>query len=442
MYMIQPAGRPVSLSLSNGWSRFVNNEFAQGSGSNFIKAAKIGTPAVVRITVRNKAIPIWDIGSLVSSGSGVVITADGYIATNHHVLAPGNLYEVTFNDGHKFKATLTGSDQSTDIAVLKIDRDDCPYLTMANSDSVQVGQWVIAIGNPYQLNSTVTSGIVSAKGRTIDLLKGEYPLEYFIQTDAIFNEGNSGGALLNEEGELIGINTAIFTRSGKFEGYSFAIPSNIVRKMVGDIISYGKVQRAVLGVGIQDITDRLARRIGEPIGSGVYINKVNPDSPASEAGLRTGDIIISINGTNIRTYPALQEQVALYQPGDKVNIRYRRGGTIHIAEVELMPLKIESKKTVVRTDAPLKGIGLELRDDEGIPDPGIIVQDVIPGSSAARAGIKPGFKISEINGVVVTTIDQFINQLSKNQYRILLRGIEPESGLVTEYSIVKPVSGL
>ncbi len=442
MWLIQPVGRPVSLSSSNGWSRFVNDAFVPGSGSSFIKAAKIGTPAVVRITVRNKALPIWDIGSIVSSGSGVLITEDGYVVTNHHVLAPGNLYEVTLNDGRKYKATLTGSDQSTDVAVLKIDKSDCPYLTLANSDSVQVGQWVIAIGNPYQLNSTVTSGIVSAKGRTIDLLKGEYPLEYFIQTDAIFNEGNSGGALLNEDGELIGINTAIFTRSGKFEGYSFAIPSNIVRKMVRDIISYGKVQRAVLGVGIQDISDRLSKRIGEEVGSGVYINRVNPQSPAAEAGLQQGDIIVSINGTAVNTYPALQEQVALYQPGDMVNIRYRRNGKVHNAEIELMPLNTEPHKTVIRNDAPLQGIGLEVRYDEGHPESGIIVQNVIPAGSAARAGIKPGFLISEINGVEVSGIDQFIQQLSKNQNRILLRGIDPESGLTTEYSIVKSVSGL
>ncbi|MCO6460857.1 MAG: trypsin-like peptidase domain-containing protein [Saprospiraceae bacterium] len=441
MWWFQPSSRSVSISSDNSWSRFVSAGLPVGANTNFIYAAKIAVPAVVRITVRNKTLPIWDYGSIVSSGSGVLITADGYIVTNHHVIASGNKYEVMLDDGKKYDATVIGSDESSDIAVLKIDRDHCPYLTFGNSDSVKVGQGVIAIGNPFRLNSTVTSGIVSGKSRTIDLLQGDYPLESFIQTDAVFNEGNSGGALVDEHGELIGINTAIYTRTGEFEGYSFAIPSNIVRKMSRDIITYGKVQRAFLGIGIEDITDRISKRTGEEPGSGVYVNRVNPNTSAADAGLQRGDIILSINGIPVRSYPALQEQIALYQPGDKVNINFRRGQNNLNIVVELMSPIASDKKVIIRSDTPLKDLGIELRYNTDRPDAGIIVQSVMKGSYADRAGLKQGFIIREVNGVAVENIDMLLSELSKNQNKVLFRGNNPGSRKTVAYSIIKSAVG-
>lgn len=442
MKLLQPSDKPVSISSDNAWSRFVNDAFDPGTGNSFVKAARIGMPAVVRITVRNRAFQLWESGSVVSSGSGVFISGDGYIVTNHHVLSGGNLYEITSNDGKKYEATLIGSDESTDIAVLKIEKQHCPYLTLANSDSVQVGQWVIAIGNPYQLNSTVTSGIVSGKGRTIDLLKGDYPLESFIQTDAVFNEGNSGGALINEAGELIGINTAIFTRSGKFEGYSFAIPSNIVRKMVRDIISYGKVQRAMLGVGIEDITDRLSRRIGEEPNTGVYVNRVSAGSAAAKAGLMTGDIITAVNGVRISNYPALQEQIALFQPGDAVNVQFRRKGAVSTVEVILSSPAATGPGVIIRSEAPLRDLGLEIRYAVERPENGLVIHSVIKGGPADRARIRPGFEIHEVNGVEVDQIEALLREVSKNQSRLILKGIDGETGQQAQYTIVRPGTGL
>jgi len=441
MRWVLPNEHKVSFSTENGWSAFVNGVIPASSGNNFIKAAKIGIPAVVRITVRNKTLPIWDFGSIVSSGSGVLITSDGYIVTNFHVISAGSLYEVMINDGKKYTASLIGSDESSDMAVLKIDREDCPYLSFANSDSVQIGQWVIAIGNPYRLNSTVTSGIISGKGRTIDLLKGDYPLESFIQTDAVFNEGNSGGALINVAGELIGINTAIFTRSGNFEGYSFAIPSNIVRKMTRDLINYGKVQRAILGIGIEDISDRINKRTGEEPGSGVYINRVTDGTSAARAGLQRGDIIYSINGITVLSYPALQEQIALYQPGDKVNIAFRRGQNKMKIEVELMSPVASERRVIIRSDAPLKEIGMEVRYNMDNPEDEITVQSVVRDSYADKAGVRQGFIIREVNGVDVKSIDKLVEELSKNQNRIVLRGMNIGSHKVVTYSIIKSTLG-
>ena len=445
-YLLYPVNNNVEISESNAWSKFVNDEFpneAPANGNIFVKAARIGNPAVVRIAVKNSSYEFWnESGPVVSAGSGVMISIDGYIVTNHHVLAAGNKFEVTTADKKKYIATLTGSDESTDIAVLKIDKTYCPYLTMANSDSVQVGQYVIAIGNPYQLNSTVTSGIVSAKGRTIDLLKGEYPLESFIQTDAVFNEGNSGGALINAEGELIGVNTAIFTKSGKFEGYSFAIPSNIVRKMVSDIISYGKVQRAMLGVGIEDITDRLGKKIGAEPESGVYVNRVSKSSAAEKSGLKSGDIITGINGVPVYTYPHLQEQIALFKPGDIVNVTYNRSGKNFSTEIKLTS-PVSPGNVIIRSDKELRPLGLELREGFGKGlDAGVVVHSITSKSQLNTSGMRSGFIIMEINGVDINTVEEMINEINKNSTQLLFKGIYPDSDKTYQYKFIRPSVGM
>ncbi|NRA50488.1 MAG: trypsin-like peptidase domain-containing protein, partial [Phaeodactylibacter sp.] len=258
--------------------------------------------------------------------SGVIIAKDGYIITNHHVIEDGATYEITMYDKRKLEAELIGSDPTTDLALLKVDARGLKPVLYGDSDQVEVGQWVLAVGNPFNLSSTVTAGIVSAKARNINILRGSYSIESFIQTDAVVNPGNSGGALVNERGELIGINTAIISESGGYEGYSFAIPSNLVRKVVRDIREFGEVQRAILGVGIAEVNGEIAGQQSLPGVAGVYINNVSRGSSAAEAGLREGDVLISINSIKTNSVPELQEQIALFRPGDKISLEFYRDG--------------------------------------------------------------------------------------------------------------------
>jgi len=432
----------------NAWSKFVNQNFVSSSSYppiDFINAAKIGTPAVVKIAVRNGGYEFWnnEENAVISEGSGVVISEDGYIVTNHHVISMGNSFEVMTSDKKKWKANLIGSDESTDIAVLKINKSSLPFLSLGNSDSVQIGQWVIAIGNPYQLSSTVTSGIVSAKGRTIDLLKGAYPLESFIQTDAVFNEGNSGGALLNARGELIGVNTAIFTKSGKFEGYSFAIPSNIVRKMVSDIMSYGKVQRAMLGVGIEDISDALSKKIGVDPETGVFINRISQGSAAEKAGMLYGDIITEINGKIVRSCPALQEQIALYKPGDIVNVKYLRNKNSFMGSLTLTSPISTASDVIIRSDLELKAIGIELR--EQVMRSGekvVIVHTIYRNTPAGKTSMESSFVINEVNGMKVSSADDVISEIRKNNSQLILKGRYRNMNKNYEYQINRQGTGL
>lgn len=257
-------------------------------------------------------------------GSGVVIAPDGYIVTNNHVVEGARKIEVTFNDKHVREARVIGTDPTTDIALIKVDATDLEFLTFGDSDKVRVGEWVLAVGNPFNLTSTVTAGIVSAKARNINIL-GEGTIESFIQTDAAVNPGNSGGALVNTKGELIGINAAIASRTGSYVGYSFAIPSNIARKVVEDFMLYGRLQRAYLGVTIAEITEELAEKEGLEELSGVYVNDVAPEGSAKKAGIKAGDIILSINDLTVDTRSQLIGVVAQFRPGDKVDVKVKRG---------------------------------------------------------------------------------------------------------------------
>ncbi len=288
--------------------------------TDFVATSKKVTAAVVNINALSTS------GYRVSSGSGVVISSDGYLITNHHVVEEGATIEATFSNKRKMEATLIGSDPATDLALLKVSARDLRPLEYGNSDEVEVGQWVLAVGNPFNLSSTVTAGIVSAKARNINILRDSYSIESFLQTDAVVNPGNSGGALVNEQGELIGINTAIISESGGYEGYSFAIPSNLVRKVIRDIREFGAVQRAILGVGISDVTDEVAAELSLPAISGVYVTNVSRGSSAAEAGLRQGDVIISINGVKTNSVPELQEQVAQFRPGERISLEFFREG--------------------------------------------------------------------------------------------------------------------
>lgn len=310
--------------------RLVNNEEAPLNAdpkewvlsppADFVATSKLVTAAVVNINTLSAS------GYRVSSGSGVIISSDGYIITNHHVVEDGSSFEVTLYNKRKLAAELIGSDPTTDLALIKVEARNLRPLVYGDSEKAEIGQWVMAVGNPFNLSSTVTAGIVSAKARNINILRGSYSIESFIQTDAVVNPGNSGGALVNEQGELIGINTAIISESGGYEGYSFAIPSNLVRKVIRDIREFGQVQRAILGVGISEVTDKIAADLALPIVAGVYVTNVGSGSSAAEAGLRSGDVIISINGAKTNSMPELQEQVALFRPGDRISLEFYREG--------------------------------------------------------------------------------------------------------------------
>lgn len=273
---------------------------------------------------------------VMGAGSGVIISPDGYIVTNNHVVENAQDITVTLNDKREFPATIVGTDPQTDLALVKIECDGLPTLTFGNSDEVRIGEWVLAVGNPFNLTSTVTAGIVSAKARNLDILGENTSIESFIQTDAAVNQGNSGGALVNASGELIGINSAIASHTGYYTGYSFAIPSNIARKVVGDLKEYGMVQRAVLAVTIQEVDNNVAQELNLSQVKGVCITSVADDGAAYRAGLQQYDVITSINGSEVNSVSELREVMAQYSPGDRVEVAYLRNGSSHKTPLTLL----------------------------------------------------------------------------------------------------------
>ena len=273
-------------------------------------------------------------------GSGVIITTDGYILTNNHVVQDAERISVTLNDRRELPARLVGNDPATDLAVIKIEADSLTYIPFGNSDRVRVGEPVLAIGNPFNLTSTVTSGIISAKARNMHIIdnprSNETPLESFLQTDAAVNSGNSGGALVNSRAELIGIVTAIASGNGNYIGYSFAIPSNLAVKVAGDLQRYGYVQRGYLGVQVTEVDANVAQQTGARAIKGLYVAKVTPDCAAARAGIRQGDIILHVAGKEVNTFAEMMEELGLFSPGDEVEVDYERGGHTHTATVRLL----------------------------------------------------------------------------------------------------------
>ena len=257
-------------------------------------------------------------------GSGVILSEDGYIVTNNHVIEDGQKIKVILNDKREFEARLVGTDPSTDIALLKIDAEKLPYITYGNSNALKLGEWVLAVGNPFNLTSTVTAGIVSSMGRNLQINPDQLAIESFIQTDAAVNPGNSGGALVNQQGNLVGINTAIASRTGSYTGYSFAVPVSIVKKVVEDLKEFGEVQRALLGVNIGDVNAEIAEELKLDKVEGVYIINVTENGAAKEAGIKSGDVIINVEGEQIKTSAELQEKISQYRPGDDVKVTVLR----------------------------------------------------------------------------------------------------------------------
>ncbi len=399
---------------------------------DFTDAAEQVTPAVVNIkAVESKRTSFWGGGAFSSSsGSGVIISPDGFIVTNNHVIEDGDEYEITLNDKREFRAEMIGFDPSTDLALLKVEAENLPYVAFGNSDKIRVGEWVLAVGNPFNLESTVTAGIVSAKGRSINILDDQYSIESFIQTDAAVNPGNSGGALVSTEGKLVGINTAIITQSGRYEGYSFAVPSNLVQKVIRDLKDFGVVQRGMLGVGIDQVDDELAKELGLDAVEGVYLKNVQMGGGAYDAGLEKGDVIISINDVPTRTMPELQEQVARYRPGNTVILEYIRDGKISRADV-ILKNKSNSTSLVSMQGNDfemLKDLGFELREltaDEQrrLRVNGIMVKSVYRGSKIERTNMDPGFIITKINEVEINDIESFMAELKNAQDKVMLEGI-------------------
>jgi Do/DeqQ family serine protease len=440
-----------------------SSAYAAPEGLNFVAAAAATTPAVVHVMTEYKAEPQRQSrmqmdplfrqffgdqfedqqrgqqpqGGGEGSGSGVIIAANGYIVTNNHVIDKASKITVVLDDKRKYDAELVGADPSTDLAVLKVKADNLPFIKYGNSDEVKVGQWVLAVGNPFNLNSTVTAGIVSAKGRSIGILarsQDNMGIESFIQTDAVVNPGNSGGALVNTNGDLVGINSAISSHTGSFEGYAFAVPSSIVSKVVDDLLKYKVVQRALLGVRIQEVDARLASEKKLNTLNGVYVQGLTPGSSAAAAGLKMGDIITDINGITVNTSAQLQEQVSRFRPGDKIKVGYLRGDNKEMATATLFNA---SNTTAVVKEMPA-GASISYEGAKFSPVPARLQNELgveggaqisnVKGSNFKETGMAEGFIITRIDKSPVrkpSDVKNFLDQ-AKDNSGALVEGVYPD----------------
>jgi Do/DeqQ family serine protease len=371
-------------------------------------------------------------GPLQGAGSGVIISPEGYIVTNNHVVQDASKIEIVLNDKRSYEGTIVGTDASTDLAVVKIKETNLPFLGYGNSDDLQIGEWVLAVGNPFNLTSTVTAGIVSAKARNINILgtPDGTSIESFIQTDAAVNRGNSGGALVNTRGELVGINAAIASGNGFYAGYSFAIPVNIVKKVVSDLIDYREVQRAFLGVSIREIDSKFAEEQGIKGLRGVYVSEVNDGSAAKEAGIQKGDVITAINKITVNSTSELLEQVSRYRPGEKVVVGISRDGVDKVFNVTLRNrdgnmslVENESKDILPDLGAKMQVASGDLLRKLGV-DHGVQVTELGDGL-LRNAGIREGYVITEIDKKPIRSVDDISKILSNKKGGILLEGVYP-----------------
>lgn len=367
------------------------------------------------------------------SGSGVIVNPEGFIVTNNHVIDGAREIEVSLNNNRSYPATIVGTDPATDLALLKIKSDaPLPVVPFGDSESLNVGEWVLAVGNPFDLTSTVTAGIVSAKARNINLLRPDYnreifPVESFIQTDAAVNPGNSGGALVNIRGELVGINTAIASKTGSYSGYSFAVPSSIVRKVSEDLMAYGRVQRAFLGVNVADVNQSIAEELELDNAEGVYVSGLTAVGGAEDAGMETGDVILEIDGSPVRNVPELQERVSKYRPGDWVELLCIRGGELKTLQVELRDAT-GSTRIVDRSEAEwIEALGAQLTplsaedNREFGGQGGVVVRKIRPGN-LLDAGIREGFVITEVDGREVKEVSDLVQAFASAEGGLLIEG--------------------
>ena len=439
-------------------ANYVGKTSADKIDFDFTTAAEMATPGVVHITSTVKEPAYAQQGEIpdafkgffgdeffgrngqraepqprMGSGSGVIIRSDGYIVTNNHVVADASEIKVTLNDNRSFDAEVVGTDPNTDLALVKIKADNLPALVIANADNVKVGEWVLAIGNPFNLESTVTAGIVSAKGRNINILEDRSAIESFIQTDAAINPGNSGGALVNLQGELVGINTAIATPTGVYAGYGFAVPSTIMKKVVEDLIAYGKVQRAYLGVVIRNLDSKLVKEKHLSINEGVYVDSLMENGSAKAAGLKQGDVIVMMDGHVIKNSSQLQENLAGHKPGDNVSITVLRNGNEKMLTASLKNVTGDTGLVKAYKDDVLKGLGAEFQnvprkegEKMGIAG-GVQITHLYPGKLTEQTDVQESFIITSLNNRKVDSVDSFIAELKKSGEGVLMEGIYPQN---------------
>ncbi len=438
----------VRIIREEGFNGIIRQTLSAPEDGDFIAAAELTLPSVVHVktsaTIRGRQLSPFEELFFGRSqmpdriqqgtGSGVIVTKDGYIVTNNHVIANADEITVVLNDNRELNARVIGTDPATDIALLKVDADNLSFIRFGNSDDLRVGQWVLAVGNPFNLTGTVTAGIVSAKGRSINIISDRFPIEAFIQTDAAVNPGNSGGALVNTRGELVGINTAISSSRGSFEGYSFAVPSNIVKKVMEDIIEYGNVQRAFLGVSIADLSPALARELNLKQTKGVYINDVTENGAAESAGIKKGDIIVAVDGRDVSKVSELQELIGRKRPGNEVLITVIRDDRQRDFKVKLRNIH-GNTKIVKKEDYALESVlGAKF---ENITNEdkrrfnishGVKVVSTQPGSKFRKIGVPDGFIIMSANNRPVRTVEELNSMLQglKSGDGVLIQGIRPD----------------
>lgn len=367
-----------------------------------------------------------------ASGSGVIISEDGYIVTNNHVVAEADEIQVSLNDKRTYTAKIIGTDPSTDLALIKIEESALPFLIFGNSDSVVIGEWVLAVGNPFNLTSTVTAGIVSAKARNINILGGGTSIESFIQTDAAVNPGNSGGALVNTSGDLIGINAAIASNTGSYAGYSFAIPANIVKKVVDDLLKYGEAQRAFIGVSILDIDGNVAKEKGLKDVKGVYVQATTENGAAELAGVQKGDVILKIEDTEINSSAQLLEIVGQHRPGDKLNLTIVRDDKLldipvvlknKYGDTGITKNTDENKGIYTALGATFEEISANEKNQLRIKS-GIKVSELKPGK-LSNIGMRKGFIITSIDKKPIQTVDDIRIALAGKSGGVLIEGVYP-----------------
>ena len=363
------------------------------------------------------------------SGSGVIIRPDGYIVTNNHVVSGATKISVTLNNNQQYDATVIGTDPATDVAIIKVEADNLPTIPMGDSDALRLGEWVLAIGSPLgvQLRSTITAGIVSAKGRSMPDYSGEFKIESFIQTDAAVNPGNSGGALVNKKGELVGINTAIVSQTGSYSGYSFAVPVNIVKRVVEDLIDYGSVKRAVLGITMGSVDKKFADEMKLSSVSGVYINEVLKGSAAEKAGLQKNDVIVSIDGQKITDASSVQAKVAGYRPGDQANISFIRDGKAQHATVVFQAAATANGEKDLDGSIAFYGARIKEASPETLKALGLKsgVEIVSVGSGKmADAGAKEGGIIVYVNDTAVSKPEDVVAKAQKALRAVHIEGVD------------------
>lgn len=381
-----------------------------------------------------------------ASGSGAIISEDGYIVTNNHVIDGADEINVTLNNKKTFKAKVIGADPSSDLAVIKIEAKGLPFLLYGNSDDVKVGQWVLAVGYPLTLETTVTAGIISAKGRTLDInsRQSSTPVESFLQTDAAVNPGNSGGPLITTDGKLVGINSAIASPTGAFAGYSFTIPVNIVKKVIADVIKFGTVQRAYLGIQYprENMSDEVKKEQGIKEGEGVQVMEVTKDGAAEAAGIKKGDVITKINNTNVTNGPEMVGQIATYRPGDKINVSFKRDGKEQTVSVTLRnatgTTSVVKNTSFDKLGADLQPINKDVAKELGV-NGGLEIRSISPNGLLSRVRVQEGYVIIRANGKEVKSLEDLRKIMETATGSLKLDGMYP--GYEGIYPIVVNLNG-